>query len=114
LPIVNAFAHIGAAAAHGAYNAGLFTSVVLFLPLGAYVVRTFVREGLLRPRTRIVAVVASGALLHAVLVGALEAYAHGLLSEAVMCFVQVANGLVPLAVATLVLGRSKTRQPSTA
>ena len=33
IPVVNAMTHIGSAIAHGAYNPGVFTSVVLFVPL---------------------------------------------------------------------------------
>lgn len=36
LPIVNAFAHIGAAIALRRYNPGLITAVVLFLPVGLF------------------------------------------------------------------------------
>lgn len=45
LPIVNAFAHIGAALRLRAYNPGLITAIVLFLPVGAYGIWTIDRAG---------------------------------------------------------------------
>jgi hypothetical protein len=91
--IVNAIAHIAPAIIHGAYNPGVLSSVVLFVPLSYYVVRTL-------DRRRLAAVVLSGVILHAVLIAGVLAYSHGYISHAVNLVVQFANGLVPLLIAT--------------
>lgn len=105
LPLVNGFAHLGPAIVHGQYNSGVLTGTLLFLPLGAYVVRELVRARVLEPR-RIPVVFASGGVVHAVLLGALLAYGAGLLPHAAMLAIQVLNGLVPLAFGTLFRSRA--------
>lgn len=45
LPIINAFAHIGAALRLRKHNPGLVTAIVLFLPIGAYGIWTIDRAG---------------------------------------------------------------------
>lgn len=98
IPIVNAVTHIGSAIAHGAYNPGVFTSVVLFVPLSLWMLRTVVRAGVVT-RAEIPRVIATGVLTHAVLLGSLVLRMRGLPYFAFFG-VNVVNGLWPL-----VLGR---------
>ena len=104
VPIVNGFAHVVPAIARWQYNAGVLTAALLFLPLGAYVVRELVRARVL-PLRRVPLVFASGGALHVVLLGALLAYGAGLLPHAAMLGIQVLNGLVPLAIASIFRSR---------
>lgn len=91
--IVNAVAHLAGAIAHGAYNPGVLTSVVLFAPLSYYIVRTL-------DRRRLAAVVLSGVLVHVVLMAGLLAYGRGYISRGADLALQGLNGLWPLLIAT--------------
>jgi hypothetical protein len=98
--IVNAATHLGSAVAHRAYNPGAFTSAVLFVPLSAWMVRTVVRAGVVR-RAEVARVVATGAILHAVLLGSLALAERGALPRAGLLLVNALNGLWPLALGTV-------------
>lgn len=98
IPAVNAVAHIAPAVRGGAYNPGLVTAIVLFLPLVALAARAYVRLGMV-PRRALVVVPLSGVLVHAVLLGSLWLRKRGLMGEALCDVVQAVNGLVPPAVA---------------
>jgi hypothetical protein len=113
IPLVNGIIHVGPAIARHAYNSGLLTGALVFVPLSVYVLRTLVRAGLL-DRRRVAVVIASGVAVHAILMGALLAYASGLLPRPLMLLVQVANGFVPLVVGTAVGPRPQARQAATA
>lgn len=104
IPIANAFTHIGSAVVHGAYNPGVFTSVVLFLPLSAWMLRTVVVSGAVL-RAEVPRIIATGVLTHAVLLASLALRTRGL-PYAVLFGVNALNGLWPL-----VLGR-RSRAPS--
>jgi hypothetical protein len=88
--------YIAGAIAHGAYNPGLFTSVALFVPVSAWVLRAVVRTGLVRPAD-VARVVASGVLIHAVLMGSLVLRARGVISHGALLVINALNGLWPLA-----------------
>ena len=99
--LVNGFAHIvPGGIVHRAYNPGLLTSVLLFLPLSVYALRTMHRAGVL-DGCRLLAVVASGVVLHLILLGGLLAYGSGLISRTTNLGLQIANGFVPLAFGAL-------------
>jgi hypothetical protein len=101
VPLVNSAAHIVPAIIRGSYNSGLLTAVVLFVPMCWWVLRSLSRAGLLDTR-RAAAVVATGALTHALLIGSLVAHARGLLPEAPFLAFNVAYGVLPLVLGTLV------------
>jgi hypothetical protein len=94
IPVVNAFAHVGAALKNGAYNPGLVTSIVLFLPLGFMVIRTCLRDRVLPP-FRLPLVFMAGGLVHAVLLGSVLAHGAGLISHAALLVINSVNGLIP-------------------
>jgi hypothetical protein len=93
IPLVNAATHIGSAVAHARYNPGLLTSLVLFVPLGAWMLHTCLRAGVLARRD-VPRVLAAGVVVHAVLVGSLLARMHGL-PYAVLLAVNGLNGFTP-------------------
>jgi hypothetical protein len=105
VPLVNAGTHIGSGVIRGAYNSGLLTSLVLFVPLCAWALITFRRAGVL-PGKRILAVIAAGALVHVVLIGSLLLHGRGLLSETPLLVINVVNGFIPLAVGLLARSHS--------
>lgn len=110
VPLVNALAHIGPALAQRAYNAGLVTSVVLFVPLGAWMLRLMLRSRLLTAG-QVPFLFLAGGLLHAVLMLSLLAHERGLIGHSTLLIVNGANGLVPLLVALAVSARaSATRR----
>ncbi len=98
--IVNAIAHIASAITHRAYNSGVLSSVVLFLPLSYYVVRTL-------DRRHLAVVVLCGVIVHAVLMVGVLAYGHGYISHGVNLGVQLVNGLVPVLIATWAAPRAQ-------
>jgi hypothetical protein len=101
LPLVNALGHIVPGLLHGAYNPGVVTSVVLFLPLGIWAMRQFHAQGLL-PTSRVPLVIGCGIFQHLVLMGSLQAVSHGVFGHGVQNAIQVFNGFVPIALGFLV------------
>lgn len=97
VPLVNAVSHLGAAALDHSLNPGVVTSVLLFLPLGAWVVRACLRAGVLQPR-QLGFVIGSGGVVHAVLMGSVHLRAHGWIDGAGLFVINAVNGLVPLAI----------------
>jgi hypothetical protein len=103
VPLVNAVSHIGSAVVHHAYNPGVVTSVVLFLPLGAWTVRSCLRARVLAPR-QVPLIFMAGGALHAVLIGSLVLHERGVISRELLLAANALNGLIPLA-AGLLVGR---------
>jgi len=99
IALVNAGTHIGAALVHRAYNPGLVTAVVLFVPLCVWMLRTTLAAGVIT-RRQVPRVIVSGALVHGVLLVSLLARVHGLPYAALLA-INLANGLTPWAVAAL-------------
>jgi hypothetical protein len=93
--LVNAVVHLGGAAVHGAYNPGVLTSLVLFLPLSAWMLHVAIRSGTIE-RRHVWRVVASGAFTHAVLLLSLNLRTRGLSHEGLLV-INALNGLCPLA-----------------
>jgi hypothetical protein len=110
VPIVNAIAHIGAGIAHGAYNPGLFTSIVLFVPLGAWMVRVMLQTKSMT-RAQLPLVFASGGALHAVLIGSIFLREGGLISHGALLAINALNGLIPLGIGVLATRLSRA-EPS--
>ncbi|WP_096328233.1 HXXEE domain-containing protein [Nannocystis exedens] len=105
IPLANAVVHVGPAVVTQRYNPGVLTSVVLLAPLALIGLRGLWAAGLI-DRTRVVAVVAVGLLLHACLLASLVAVERGVLSHAGLLASQVALGFVPLLVG-LALGNAR-------
>jgi hypothetical protein len=96
VPLVNGVAHGAAAMLEGAYNPGLLTGVVLFLPLTLWVLHVLVRRGGLRP-AHVGLTVASGVALHAVLFGSVQLRSRGWMGATGLFLINALNGLVPWA-----------------
>lgn len=96
VPLVNAVSHLVAALHDQRSNPGVVTSVLLFLPLGGWVVRACLRAGVVRPR-QLALVIGSGVLLHVVLMGSVQLRAHGVIDGTGLFVINALNGLVPLA-----------------
>ncbi len=102
VPAVNAMTHIGGFLVSGAYNPGLLTAILLFLPLSIWTFRVALgRPGL--GRRAVVATLAGGGLLHLVLLGSLEAYLAGWIGEVALLVIQLVNPAVPLLVVSAVM-----------
>lgn len=71
-----------------------------FVPLCAWTLRVLVRQQLLR-RVHVAYALLAGLLVHAVLLVSLIAFEWGAFGEPFLVAVQVANGFLPLAFATL-------------
>jgi hypothetical protein len=95
IPLVNAVTHVAGAVAHRAYNPGVLTSVLLFAPLCAWMLRTVIRAGAIE-RRQVPRIVAAGVALHVVLVGSLLLREHGFISHGALLVVNALNGLVPV------------------
>ena len=100
LPLVNAVAHVGQALVRLSYNSGLLTAVVLFVPFCAWTLRQLFRSGVLDGE-RLALVVASGVGMHLVLIGSILAHGAGLLPQTPLLVLNVVNGGVPWALASL-------------
>lgn len=105
VPAVNAIAHIGPAVAAGAYNPGLATALLLFLPLSLWTFRVALRRPDLGRRA-VMATLAGGVALHAVLMLSLKAYLDGAIGEAALLAMQVINPAIPMLIVAAVTRRS--------
>ena len=96
----------------GAYNPGLVTALVLFLPLSVW---SF-RMALGRPdlgRRAVAGTVAGGVLLHAVLMGSLLAFLAGRIGTGLLVLIQIVNPVIPPAlVARVTAGRQISPRPA--
>ena len=100
LPFVNALAHLGQALYRGSYNSGLLSAVVLFLPLVIWTLLQLWRAHVLDAK-RLGVVVASGLLMHVVLIASLAAHGAGRLPELPLLLINFFNGFLPVALGTL-------------
>lgn len=96
IPMVNAVVHIGSGITRGEYNPGVLTSVILFVPLCALMLRTVLRAGVIE-RRHVPLIIASGVLVHAVLLVSLFLRARGLISHGALLLVNSVDGFIPLA-----------------
>jgi hypothetical protein len=98
VPSVNLVAHVASAVRDGAYNPGLLTAIVLFLPISLWafhVSLTHYRLG----RRAIAATIGAGVVLHGILMASLFAFAAGRIGVAALDAIQVVNPvLAPLIV----------------
>jgi hypothetical protein len=95
-PLVNVIAHLGPALAFRAYNSGLLTALLLFVPYCGWTLRVFRRNGLLDGR-RLAIVIACGVLTHAILAASVFAKEGGVIGQPLFLALNVAYGLLPLA-----------------
>ncbi|MFG1423291.1 HXXEE domain-containing protein [Roseixanthobacter liquoris] len=107
VPLVNAFAHIVPAVLERRYNPGLFSAVVVFLPLCLWTLAVAVRRH--GAGVKAIGLVSlAGLLVHAVLMGSLLAYLRGFIGLWPLVAIQVLNAAVP---ATLMAVAFKGRTP---
>jgi hypothetical protein len=107
IPLVNAVAHIAESIRGGYYNPGLLTGTVLFLPVSLWALHAGRQSGI--GRRGIAAIVASGVLVHVVLMGSLLAYLHGAFGAGLLVVIQILNALVPLAVVSAINSLARRR-----
>jgi hypothetical protein len=100
IPLVNAFAHVGPAIALRAYNSGLATAVLLFVPMCAWTIARFRRAGLLGP-AQLSCVVGSGLLVHAALISSVLGRGRGLWGQGALVAINVVDFVIPLAFGVL-------------
>jgi hypothetical protein len=93
VPLVNAVAHIAPAVARRQYNPGLATAIVLFLPVSAWVIRTFWRQRLV-DGPRLGLAIFMGVALHASLMGSLLAAGAGTIGRPTLLALQLVNAVV--------------------
>lgn len=113
IPLVNGATHIASSLVRGGYNPGVLTSVVLFLPLCAWMVKVLRARGILHT-AQLPFLVAAGVAVHAVLIGSLLAHERGLIGHAALLVINALNGLVPVAVGLLVERRAAGRSATPA
>lgn len=95
--LVNGAAHVVAALALGAYNPGLVSSLLLFLPLSLALYRSLLADGRARPIAA-AAGIAWGVLAHVILIGGLLASnVNGVIPVSVYYAGLIAWALVPMA-----------------
>jgi hypothetical protein len=95
-PLVNVIAHLGPAVAFRAYNSGLLTATLLFVPYCGWTLRVFRRNGLL-DGPRLAVVVACGVLTHAILAASVFAKEGHVIGQPLFLALNVAYGFLPLA-----------------
>lgn len=96
IPLVNAVSHVGSAVVHRAYNPGVLTSLILFVPLTAWMLRTVIRSGAV-DRINVPRIVATGVATHAVLLASLMLRERGWIPHGALLAINAVNGLWPLA-----------------
>ena len=99
IPLVNAFSHGVGAVREQAYNPGLLTAVLLFLPASVWALRVGLQAGI--GATGVAAIVVGGVLTHAVLMGSLVTFLHGQIDAPLLAVIQVLNMGVPLVTVAL-------------
>jgi len=98
--LVNALTHIVMALYDRAYNPGLLTAVVLFVPCGLWALHAGRQSGI--SRIGLASIVIGGVAVHAVLILSLLAYLHGLIDAVLLVDLQILNAAVPLAVVLVI------------
>jgi hypothetical protein len=106
VPLSNALAHIVPAVLHREYDPGLLTSVVLFVPLGLWMLRLMLRAGAIRP-AQIPLLFVAGGLMHAVLLGSLLGQDYGFFGHTTVLAINAVNGLIPWCFALWTSSRSR-------
>lgn len=110
IPLVNAVLHVGPAAGGCAYNSGLATAAVLFVPMCAWTLFQLRRAGLLG-RRELACVVGSGLLVHAVLLTSLLGREQGLWGQGVLIAINIIDGAIPVAFGALARREPRRLEP---
>lgn len=98
---INMLAHIASIVTSGRiYNPGLFTALVLFLPLSIWVARTCFGRGLL-PYSALGLLVFCGVFLHVILAASVKLFVKGVISPTTLEAAQIVNTGLLLLVAWL-------------
>jgi hypothetical protein len=113
VPMINAVTHIASAVAFRAYNPGLLTSVLLFVPMSAWMLRTVVRSGVVE-RSQVPRIFAAGIALHAVLIASVFLREFGLLSHGVFLLINAINGFTPVPFGVVGVTRPSAARPLSA
>ena len=94
---VNVFVHVGGAIAARAYNPGLVTALVLFLPASIWAGIVFLQRREPRLRVwRLIVIVVLGVVAHGVLILSIVLFTRGVIPAGVLDALQVVNGLIVL------------------
>ena len=93
IPFVNAFGHLVPAAIAGAYNPGVLTSIVLFLPLSLWAFHVALGRPDLGWRA-VIATVVAGVALHVIMIGSLQAYVYGRIGVGLLDVIQFVNPVI--------------------
>jgi hypothetical protein len=93
--LVNGVIHTAAAVAFHAYNPGLVTGALLFLPLSAWMVRTVVQSGVVA-RGQVARIVLAGMALHGVMIASVFLRQYGWISHGAFLVINGANGFTPV------------------
>jgi hypothetical protein len=114
IPLVNAVFHIGQAAAREAYNSGLATAVILFVPMCAWTLVQFHRSKLLG-RRQLVSIVGSGVLVHVALIASVLGRQYGFWGQGGLISINIVDCVIPpLFGVFAAANRPDCRQPQTA
>jgi hypothetical protein len=112
IPFANLFAHAVPAVMMRAYNPGLVTAVILFLPLSLLAFAAAITRYHLGFRA-VLATVVAGVVLHAVLLGSLLGYLRGSVSRDQLIVIQIVNPLLSAVIVVLGAGRPSVRRFAT-
>lgn len=112
IPFVNLFAHVVPAVMMRAYNPGLITAVILFLPLSLLAFSAAMTRYHLGFRA-VLATAVAGVILHAVLVGSLMGYIRGSISLDLLIAIQISNPFLSALIVVLGAGRRSVRRFAT-
>jgi Protein of unknown function with HXXEE motif len=93
----NALVHFAPLLAGRGYGAGTLTAAVLFLPLSAWVAYACFGKGGLSYKALAV-LVADGVILHAVLMGSMFLFIHGMIGKTALVVVQISNAVLFLCI----------------
>lgn len=112
IPAVNLFAHTVPAIAHQAYNPGLVTGLVLFLPLSLLAFATAITRYHLGVRA-VLATLFAGMVMHAILMGSLMSFVNDRIGLDTLLLLQIANPLLSALLVVILSGRRVARRFAT-
>lgn len=113
VPSINILGHVLPWLINGAYNPGLLTAILVFLPLSLWAFRV----ALVRYRlgwSSVIATVVAGLFLHAVLVFSLKAYIAGMIGIVALDTIQMINPVIAGLIVFLAGQRASSRAMSRA
>ena len=113
VPSINIFGHALPWLINGAYNPGLLTAILVFLPLSLWAFRVALVRYRLGWRS-VIATVVAGLFLHAVLVLSLKAYIAGMIDIVALDVIQMINPLIAGLIVFLAGQRASPRAMSRA